>query len=140
MEQIKVDKGETSTLDYLQKHRALFTFGENIGTPEFPVPLHGLRWLPTRQPVVTDFWYTPDAPPAGAVFTSVANWNTSGKKDIEWRGEKYLWSKSLEFLKFIEAPRRCGRRVRAGDQRSTKPELRDAVSPKTAGASPARTR
>ncbi len=31
--------------------------------PEFPVPLHGFRWLPTRQPVVTDLWHT-DAPPA----------------------------------------------------------------------------
>jgi len=108
VEQIKVDKGEASTLDYLQKHRALFTFGESIGAPEFPVPLHGLRWLPTRQPVVTDLWHTAEPPPAGAVFTSVANWNTSGKKDIEWRGEKYLWSKSLEFLRFIEAPRRAG--------------------------------
>jgi hypothetical protein len=108
VEQIKVDKGEASTVEYLKAHRALFTFGENIGTPEFPVPLHGFRWLPTRQPVVTDLWHT-DAPPADkAVFTSVANWNTSGKKDIEWRGEKYLWSKSLEFLKFIEAPKLAG--------------------------------
>ena len=108
VEQIKVDKGESSTVEYLKAHRALFTFGENIGSPGFPVPLHGFRWLPTRQPVVTDLWHT-DAPPAeGAVFTSVANWNTSGKKDIEWRGEKYLWSKSLEFLKFIEAPRVSG--------------------------------
>ena len=72
------------------------------------MPLHGIRWLPTRQPVVTDLWHTPAPPPSGAVFTSVANWNTSGKKDIEWRGEKYLWSKSLEFLKFIEAPRVAG--------------------------------
>jgi hypothetical protein len=104
VEQIKVDKGESSTIEYLKAHRALFTFGENIGAPEFPVPLHGFRWLPTRQPVVTDLWHTEAAPGEKAVFTSVANWNTSGKKDIEWRGEKYLWSKSLEFLKFIEAP------------------------------------
>jgi len=108
VEQIKVDKGESGTIDYLKAHRALFTFGEDIGTKHFPVPLHGFHWLPTRQPVVTDLWHT-DAPPAGgAVFTSVANLNTSGKKDIEWRGEKYLWSKSLEFLKFIEAPRVAG--------------------------------
>ena len=33
---------------------------------------------------------------------------TSGKKDIEWRGEKYLWSKSLEFLRFVDAPKHCG--------------------------------
>jgi len=108
VEQIKVDKGETSTIDYLKKHRALLTFGESIGSGEFPVPLHGFRWQPTRQPVVTDLWHTPSPPRKAAVFTSVANWNTSGKKDIEWRGEKYLWSKSLEFLKFIEAPRVAG--------------------------------
>ena len=106
VEQIKVDKGEQSTVDYLNKHHALFTFGENIGSPEFPVPLHGMTWLPTRQPVVTDLWRAKTPPPDGAVFTTVANWNTSGRKDIEWRGDKYLWSKSLEFLKFVEAPAR----------------------------------
>ena len=108
VEQIKIDKGVQDTKEYLSKHRALFTFGENIGNPDFPVPLHGQRWLPTRQPVVTDLWKTNDAPPAGAVFTSIANWNTSGKKDIEWRKENYLWSKSLEFLKFVDAPRCSG--------------------------------
>ncbi|MEK0448850.1 MAG: hypothetical protein RL088_1118 [Verrucomicrobiota bacterium] len=108
VEQIKVDKGEQKTRDYLDRHRALFTFGENVGTEHFPVPLHNARWLPTRQPVVTDFWKTARPPAESAVFTTIANWNTSGRKDIEWRGEKYLWSKSLEFLKFIEAPRLAG--------------------------------
>jgi hypothetical protein len=105
VEQIKIDRGDEKTRAYLDRHRALFTFGESIGGDQFPVPLHNARWLPTRQPVVTDFWKT-DRPPADdAVFTTIANWNTSGRKDIEWRGDKYLWSKSLEFLKFIEAPR-----------------------------------
>ena len=108
VEQIKVDKGEASTIEYLKAHRALFTFGENIGTADFPVPLHGFPWIATRQPVVTDLWDTGNGPGEAARFTTVANWNTSGKKDIEWRGEKYLWSKSLEFLKFIEAPRVAG--------------------------------
>ncbi|MFM7375612.1 MAG: hypothetical protein ACKO39_10740, partial [Chthoniobacterales bacterium] len=49
-----------------------------------------------------------EPPNDGAVFTSICNWSTSGKKDIEWRGSNYLWSKSLEFLKFVEAPRLCG--------------------------------
>jgi hypothetical protein len=108
VEQILVDQGDAKPIEYLGQHRALFTFGENIGREEFPVPLHQFHWLPTRQPVVTDFWKTDAAPPAGAVFTSVANWNTGGMKDVEWRGERYLWSKSLEFLRFVEAPRRCG--------------------------------
>ncbi len=108
VEQIKVDRGDQRTLDYLARHRALFTFGENIGRAEFPVPLHGVQWLPTRQPVVTDLWKTSAPPPPGAAFTSIANWSTSGRKDIEWQGDTYLWSKSLEFLKFIESPARAG--------------------------------
>ena len=108
VEQIKVDKDDMVAIDYLRKHHALFTFGESIGTHAFPVPLHGFTWKPTRQPVVTDFWKTDSPSPRSAVFTSVANWSTSGIKDIEWRGENYLWSKSLEFLKFVEAPAHAG--------------------------------
>src|SRR5437660_1460548 len=44
----------------------------------------------------------------GAVFTTVANWSTSGLKDITWRGKKYLWSKSREFLRFVSAPKEAG--------------------------------
>ena len=108
VEQIKIDLGESATRDYLAEHAVLFTFGEAIGTERFPVPLQGMKWLPTRQPVVTGLWRTDHAPPAGSVYTSICNWSTSGKKDIAWRGRDYLWSKSLEFLKFVEAPRRCG--------------------------------
>jgi len=108
VEQIKVYKGDQGTLEYLGHHRALFTFGENVGTDHFPVPVHGLNWLPTRQPIVTDLWRADPPPPPGAVFTTVANWSTGGKKDIEWRKSTYVWSKSLEFLKFVDAPRCCG--------------------------------
>ncbi len=107
VEQIKVDKNTTCTINYLSKHRALFTFGENVGTDRFPVPLHRFRWLPTRQPVATDLWRTRRVPAATAVFSSIANWSTSGLKDIEWRGENYLWSKSREFLRFVAAPKKA---------------------------------
>jgi len=108
VEQIKVDQGVQSTIDYLGRHHALFTFGENVGTKEFPVPLHGLKWLPTRQPVVTDLWSTRGGPPSKGLFTSIANWSTSGLKDISWDGETYLWSKSREFIRFIDAPKAAG--------------------------------
>jgi hypothetical protein len=108
VEQIKVDKRTRSTIDYLGRHHALFTFGENVGTKKFPVPTRGLKWLPTRQPVVTDLWKTNRSPARAAVFTSVANWSTSGLKDITWRGQKYLWSKSREFLRFVAAPKKSG--------------------------------
>jgi hypothetical protein len=108
VEQIKIDKGVKSTTEYLRRHRALFTFGENVGTKSFPVPTHGFKWLATRQPVVTGFWKTKRSPASAPVLTSVANWSTSGLKDISWRGERYLWSKSREFLRFVSAPAKAG--------------------------------
>src|SRR5678816_2940418 len=50
VEQIRVDKGDPAPIDYLSKHHALFTFGENVGSPECPIPPHQFQWLPTRQP------------------------------------------------------------------------------------------
>src|SRR5439155_19467169 len=44
VEQMKIDKGVKSTIDYLSRHHALFTFGENVGTKKFPVPRHGFKW------------------------------------------------------------------------------------------------
>jgi hypothetical protein len=108
VEQIKIDKRVRSTTDYLRRHHALFTFGENVGKKSFPVPLHGFKWHSTRQPIVTDLWKTNRAPAGGALFTSIANWSTSGLKDIAWRGEKYLWSKSREFIRFSAAPKKSG--------------------------------
>jgi hypothetical protein len=107
-EQCVIDNDPGATIRVtLAQYRAVFTFGEHIGTAKFPVPLHGVPWQPTRQPIVTDFWRADGPPPVGAVFTSVANWNTKGK-DIEWRGDRYLWSKALGFLRFKDAPRQSG--------------------------------
>jgi hypothetical protein len=108
VEQIKIDKRIRSTIDYLRRHHALFTFGENVPTKRFSVPKHGFKWNATRQPIVTDLWKTNRAAKCAAVFTSIANWSTSGLKDITWRGRKYLWSKSREFLRFMEAPKKAG--------------------------------
>ena len=108
VEQIKVDQAPGHTIDYLARHHRLFTFGENVGTSTFPVPTHGLNWLPTRQPIVTDLWRTDSPPPQGAIFTSIANWNTSDLKDMEWRGERFLWNKAPQFLRHLAAPHAAG--------------------------------
>jgi hypothetical protein len=101
--QVKVDQDDPDSLATLRGHSRLFTFGENIGTERFPVPLHGFEWLPTRQPIVTGFWEGGDAPlPEDAAFTTVTNWSAMAM--VEWRKKPYLWSKSQEFMKFVDAP------------------------------------
>ena len=67
VEQILVDKGEPKPHRVpLAAPRALHFRRKRRARPEFPVPLHQFQWLPTRQPVVTDFWKTDAPPPAGA--------------------------------------------------------------------------
>lgn len=108
--QIEVAKGNTFYLGLLSAHTHCFTYGENLGAPDCGVPVEHFRYRPTRQPIVMEWWA-----PAGSLegmelqpgssFTTVANWRQSGK-DVEWKGERYTWSKHYEFLKFIELPRR----------------------------------
>lgn len=110
LEQMLVARHDRKTLDTLQRHHALFTFGENVGTPAFAIPTQPLRWLPTCQPIVTDLWQTRRPPPARAAFTTIANLSTAGKKDIVWKGERYLWSKTPQFLRFAGVPRKARER------------------------------
>jgi hypothetical protein len=111
--QLEVARGDRSTIEVLAAHTHLFTFGENLGTPECWVPLEPFQYHPTRQPVVLD-WWTGSGPAAGAVaspllLTTVASWRQTAK-DIEWRGRVLRWSKHAEFLKILDLPRRARHR------------------------------
>ena len=111
--QIELVQGDRKAIDLLEAHTHYFTYGENFGAPDCSVPLTRFHYRPTRQPIVLDGW-TPDArlgselndqPDVRACFTTIAKWRQPGK-DIEWNGETYSWSKHVEFLKFIDLPRR----------------------------------
>jgi hypothetical protein len=102
--QLGVADGEAKIVEQLAAHDRLFTFGENFGRPDCGVPLERFTWLPTRQPVVLDFW-PPARPGPGAPYTTVATWRH--QKDRVYRGETYHWSKEREFLKILDLPRRC---------------------------------
>jgi hypothetical protein len=110
VEQIKLDKGVADTAAYLRAHKALFTFGENLGKKGCPLPTGGLTWHPTRQPVACDLWEAPSPDGAQGLplrFTTIANWETKGK-DITWKNQVYYWSKTFEFLKFSDVPSAAG--------------------------------
>ena len=110
--QIEVVRGDRKAIDLLAAHTHHFTYGENLGAPDCGVPVTRFNYLPTRQPIVLDWWTADsryrrvtDRPNIPARFTTIAKWRQPGK-DIEWNGETYSWSKHIEFLKFIDLPRR----------------------------------
>jgi hypothetical protein len=102
-QQIKYAKADQAARAYLDAHTHFFSYGENLGAADCPVPLSGIAWRPTRPPVVPSLW--PEAEDAPRCFTSVATWENKGK-DIEFEGSRYVWSKHLNFLQYLDLPRR----------------------------------
>lgn len=102
-EQIKYARADPAARAYVDAHTHFFTYGENLGAADCPVPLSGVAWRPTRPPVLPALWPEPDeAPPC---FTTVATWQNRGK-DIDFDGARYIWSKHVNFLRFLDLPRR----------------------------------
>ena len=92
------------TWNPLAEHHVVATYGENYGAADCLVPLNGVPYRMTRQPVDLEFWraaYTP----AARFFTTVANFRQDGN-DVAWNGEVYRWSKHHEWEKFIDLPGR----------------------------------
>ncbi len=102
-EQIKYAKADPSARAYLDAHTHFFTYGENVGGPGWIVPLCGIPWKPTRPPVVMELW--PEAAGEPPCFSTIATWENKGK-DIEFEGQSYVWSKHVNFLRFLDLPQR----------------------------------
>jgi hypothetical protein len=95
--------GDSETQSVIEEHDDVVTYGENIGSADCLLPpLPRLR-SKTRQPVLLDLWES--GPPSRQAFTTVANWRQDGR-DVVYEGEIYFWSKHLEFLKFVDLPKR----------------------------------
>jgi GT2 family glycosyltransferase len=105
--QLELRHGVQETVDFLEPHCAFFTFAENWGKPDCGLPRQDrFRFTPTRQPVVIDLW--PDRSPQPAdIFTTIGNWRQDWR-DVTFEGERYTWSKHLEFLKYLELPELTG--------------------------------
>ena len=107
-EQLRIANGERSSMGFLESHDVLFTYGENLGQPDCPIPLGGLDWHTTRPPVVMECWDGP-ADPGAPFFTTVASWANKGK-DVTYQGVTYQWSKHHNFLRFLDLPQRVPQR------------------------------
>ncbi len=101
-EQIKYAKADPGARAYLDAHTHFFTYGENVGGKDWIVPLCDVPWKPTRPPVVLDLW--PETPGSPDCFSTIATWENKGK-NIEFGGEHYVWSKHVNFLRFLDVPK-----------------------------------
>ena len=99
------ENGEPEARAIVDEHDAAVTYGENIGTPECPLPPLPRLAARTRQPVLLDLWGAGSVAPS--VYSTVTNWKQDGR-EVEFRGERYLWSKDVEFAKFVDVPRLAG--------------------------------
>jgi hypothetical protein len=107
-EQIKYARNEPGARAYVDAHTHFFTYGANLGSDLCPVPLCGVNWRPTRPPVDLDLWpcaVDSDKGVGAGCFTTIATWENKGK-NIEFAGENYLWSKHVNFVRFLDLPRR----------------------------------
>jgi len=101
-QQINYAKGNPDERAYIDAHTHFFTYGANIGAVDCPIPKGGVEWRPTRPPIDVDLWPAPRREPES--FTSIASWDNRGK-DIVYDGSTYLWSKHVNFLKFLDLPK-----------------------------------
>jgi len=85
----------------LAGHDYYFTVGENIGSEECSIPVNGIHWRPTRQPVVLEQWQVSTEGDAG-LFTTVASWR-GPFGPIESSG-KTLGAKVRQFRKYVSLP------------------------------------
>lgn len=101
--QILVVENDARTLTGLEAHTHHFTYGENMGSADCPIPLQRFDWRPTRPPVVLDFW-EPAFDPGASHFTTIGTWENVTKR-IQFGGETYYWSKHVNFLRVVDLPR-----------------------------------
>ena len=118
--QIKVLQGDPKTIAHLSAHDTHFTFGQNIGQSDCPLPTGGFCWLPTRQPVCVELWQNDFSP--GERYTTISTWKNKGR-DIVYKGETYFWSKDLEFQKFRDLPGK----TKARFELAARPDVKSAV-------------
>ncbi len=106
--QIRLDSGDAGLRELLAEYDVHFTLGENIGSARSPLPTGGISWRPTRPVVLGDLWENPLLP-ASAPFSTIGKWD-AGERDVVFRGERYGWRKSREWMRFLDLPQRSGER------------------------------
>ncbi len=125
--QIRHERREPDAMRIAQAHHLFFTYAVNISQPGCLLPTAGVRWHPTRPPILLDQWPEQSPAPAPAKFTTVGTWRNKGN-DLELGGRTYYWSKHLNFGKMLEVPRRAGQVVELATDITSGPDYERALA------------
>lgn len=104
------DAGDAAECDaaLVRQHAVFFTLGEHVGRPDCSVPTAGLRWHPTRQPVILECWEV-RAGDARAPFTTVLSWKTAPPPPVV--GGRTYGGKDVALLRILDLPGRTRERL-----------------------------
>jgi hypothetical protein len=125
--QVRYAQGDDSARRMLEAHRMHFTYAANIGERDCVLQTAGLRWYPTRPPVLLDQWLAQSATPMPAAFTTVGTWRNKGN-DVELGGRTYHWSKHVNFVKMLDVPRCAGVAVELATDLNSGPDYERALA------------
>lgn len=110
--ELRLANGDEHTRQAFANHHSIVTYGENYGAPDCGVPLNGLSYGKTRQPIDLELW--PMSYDAHArFFTTIGNYRQQGG-DVHYNGEWYRWSKHYEWEKFLGLPLRTSQEFEVG--------------------------
>jgi hypothetical protein len=85
-----------------RSHNHFFTYAERLGYDDCALPTLGIRWEPTRPPVVLDCWHR-EAP--GTQWTTVMTWDNFRRPITD--GPRTYGTKEREFSAIETIPSRC---------------------------------
>src|SRR5262245_46150631 len=97
--QIKLGENP-ALLDYYRSFDAVASVSPLVDTPKCPLPTHGIRWIPTNQPVALNHW--PVVPISSRTFTTIGKWEHAGARNIEFGGRQYQSSKGGALMELID--------------------------------------
>jgi hypothetical protein len=125
--QVRLAAGDPEAAEIASAHSLFFSYGCNLGAPDCALPTAGLRWHPTRPPVLLDQWQSASDAPAPEAFTTVATWRNKGL-DLEIGGDTYYWSKHVNFRKVLDVARRAGQAIELATDLDSGPDYDAAIA------------
>ncbi len=125
--QVQIERGDPFAMLNVSAHKLFFTYAYNIGQVDCRVPAGGVKWHPTRPPVLLDEWHPGVGPANPSTFTTVGTWHNNGK-DLEVGGTTYYWSKHVNFAKVLDVARRANQPIELSTDLSSGPDYDRAVA------------